>query len=86
MNKKTLGKIIAGLLVAVMLCSVFSGVLSAGIWNESSQKPEIITGMRGVAYADITAGEAKAMLQTDPNLILLDVRTPVRGACRFPAI
>jgi len=90
MKKKAKGKIIAGLLVAVMLCSVFSGVLSAE--SVVLQRRETEAGVNAGDYAaDITAGEAKAMLQTDPNVIILDVRTPtefssehIRGARCVP--
>ena len=56
MEKKAIGKIIAGLLVAFMLWSVFCGsVLSAEIGG--LQKRGIKLGMNAVAYAGITSAE-----------------------------
>ena len=70
MDKKTIGKIIAGLLTAVMLLLVFAGsALSA----ETGALHEREVDTNAIAY--ITAAEAEAMLQSDPNVVLLDVRT-----------
>ena len=70
MNKKTIGKIIAGLLAAVMLWTIFGGsALSAEAGALQGREADT----NAIAY--ITAAEAVAMLQRDPNVVLLDVRT-----------
>ena len=77
------------IVILTILGSVLAGVVSAEIGN--LQRAGTNAGTTAAIYSDITAAEAEAMLQTDPNLVLLDVRTPtdfssghIRGARCIP--
>ena len=67
LNKKTIGRIIAGLLAAAMLWLVFftGSALSAETLSLHERDAN--------AIAHVTTAEAEAMLQRDPNVVLLDV-------------
>ena len=63
-------------LCVFLIGAVFTGCASAANPTEMSSGKMEAKGQAEGAYHRVTAAEAKQLLQDDPSIILIDVRTP----------